>query len=145
MTCALGIALVSLGCVSSTERQKKERIWNEVRPENAPPRAAVTGTLVVYTAPDVHGNWSDGMYVPHYSDFEVRSQEDVLLKKVHNGTGGIMNRPVDVALAPGNYRIHARSVAQGRVVVPVIIKPGLVTTVHLDVSKERNSGEAGAN
>jgi hypothetical protein len=90
------------------------------------------GRLVVYTGPDVHPHWGDSLYSYHYSDYEVRSDKDVMLKKVHNNVGGVVTSPAVVELEAGNYRVHARAPGRGWVEVPVIIQAGRQTTVHLD-------------
>jgi hypothetical protein len=124
------LALLLCGCVSS---RRSELVLHTVTPDSPPARAAEENSaLVVYTAPDPHAHFEGASYHMYYSDYEVRSENGTLIKKVHNDSGTVIEGPVEVKLAAGKYRVHARANGHGWVTVPVVVEPGKVTTVHLD-------------
>ena len=95
---------------------------------------------MVYTAPDPHAHFDGSSYHRYYSDYEVRSEDGALIKKVHNDSGTVVEGPVEVNLPAGKYRVHARANGYGWVTVPVVIEPGKVTTVHLEHLDAKHAG-----
>jgi len=94
---------------------------------------AATGSLVVYSAPDVNPDLnSRDSYRQTYTDYKILNDQGGLLKYVHNDSGTILQKPVRVKLPAGKYRIAASANGYGQVTVPVIIAPGQLTTVRLD-------------
>jgi hypothetical protein len=108
-------------------------VLETVTPENSAPRnTPAASALVVYTAPDPHAHFDGTPYHLYYSDYEVRSEDGALVRKVHNDSGSVIEGPVEVNLPAGKYRVHARANGYGWVTVPVLIEAGKVTTVHLE-------------
>ena len=89
------------------------------------------GTLVVFSALDVHAHFNDLPYRRFYSDYKIYSEDGTLLQMVHN-MAGPLGEPKEVQLAPGNYKIKARYNGHGLVTVPVKIVADRATTVHLE-------------
>lgn len=70
------------------------------------------------------------------SDYEIRSNEGQVLRRVSNRVGFFGSDPATVELAPGRYVVIARaSGRRGQVVIPVVIETGKSTFVHLDGSE----------
>ena len=116
-------------------------VLDTVTPESSAPHAAgMSSGLVVYTAPDPHAHFDGTSYHLYYSDYEIRSEDGGLVRKVHNDSGTAIEGPVEVNLPAGKYRVHAKANGYGWVAVPVIIEPGKVTTVHLDHLAAKRSG-----
>jgi len=93
-------------------------------------RTGGQGVLQVFTATDDH---YDGKirFFPHQS-YLIYTEDGQKLKSVSNSNGLTDETPAIVPLAPGNYVIKAPAEAYGRISVPVVIKRGWVTTVHLE-------------
>ena len=87
------------------------------------------GTLRVYSAVTERNDSQIKYYYPQ--NYFVLTPEHVMVKAVINSH--TMNEtPADVNLASGKYVVKAPSDGYGLVYVPVVIKEGSVTEVHLD-------------
>jgi len=130
--------LLLCGCASP---RRSEIVLDAVTPETSPARVIPdSSALVVYTAPDPHAHFDGTSYHMYYSDYDVRSEDGTLVRKVHNDSGTAVEGPVQVRLPAGRYRVHARANGYGWVIVPVVIEQGKVTTVHLDHLTARQPG-----
>ena len=91
------------------------------------------GTLVVYSAFDVHPNFtSTDNNRRRHTDYKIFAHDGRLLHVVHNDARTILESPIEVELPAGDYRISARANRFGPVAVPVIIFPHRTTTIHLE-------------
>ena len=134
----LPIALLVCGCASTNH---SEVVLDTVTPESSAARPAEDQSgLVVYTAPDPHAHFGGSPYHMYYSDYEVRSEDGALVRKVHNDSGTVVEGPVEVHLPAGKYRVHARANGYGWVTVPVVIEPGKITTVRLNHLAAKGGG-----
>ena len=98
-----------------------------------PATVASKGSLVVYSAFDVHADFTGVDPDRHrYTDYRIFSEEGELLQVVHNDTGTMLEGPAEIGLSAGTYRIAARSNGYGVVTLPVVIAPHRITTVHLE-------------
>jgi hypothetical protein len=92
-----------------------------------------TGTLTVYSAyqaaPDFN---SRDPYRREYTDYKIFREDRTLQQEVQNTSGSILQRPQQVALAPGNYIVAAQANSYGDITVPVVIVAGQNTLVHLE-------------
>jgi hypothetical protein len=102
-----------------------------VGPSGANPTGS-TGTLVVYSAFDNRAVSTGDTDRRRFSDYQIFSADGRLLKKVHNDSGIMWSGPTEVRMAPGNYRVVARSDGFGLVTVPVLVAPSRSTAVHLE-------------
>ena len=102
-------------------------------PPAQPTTTSAKGTLVVFSAYDVH-EASPGDYEcrHHYSDYRIFSGNGKLLQRVHNDSDSVLREPAHVRLPAGMYRVVADSNGYGVVTVPVVIEANQVTTVHLE-------------
>lgn len=96
---------------------------------------ATTGQLEVYSAlQECHdGNEFDNnpLWYQH-SDYVLCNLNGRPMKHVFNSVGHYAQRPRPIALAPGRYLVKAEAKDYMSVVVPVVIKAGRTTRVHLD-------------
>jgi hypothetical protein len=67
----------------------------------------------------------------------VYSSDDKLLHHVFNDVGGFDRSPVTLSLPAGEYRVSSFVPGLGQTTVPVQMKPGQTTTLHLDGSANR--------
>jgi len=99
------------------------------------PMPSSNGTLVVYSAYKRNADFnSRDPYRQEYSDYKILTADGQLFRKVHNNSGSISEDALTVELAPGNYRVVARSNGYGYVTVPVVIKAKQNTVLRLDGS-----------
>jgi hypothetical protein len=72
---------------------------------------------------------------PAHTDYAILSPDGKVLRKVHNAADLYDPKPATVSLPPGCYKVQAKVEDYGRmrepVEVPVLIKPGQTTAVHL--------------
>ena len=107
-------------------------------PVGPPPlqRSAVNskkGTLLVYSAYDVGGNWNGrDPDRPVHSNYQIFSRDGNLLRSVHNDSGTLQQDPVPVELPAGKYRVIANANGHGEVTIPVIIEAQQTTLLHLE-------------
>lgn len=90
---------------------------------------AYPGSLIVYTA-RMEVNDGDILYYPH-SSYEIRTLEGKHLRGVRNHLGNNDEDPEMVELPAGKYVVVADSERDGRVSVPVTVKPGGATLINL--------------
>ena len=90
------------------------------------------GTLIVFSAYDVHAHFNDLPYRRFYSDYRIYSEDGKFLESVHNQSESPLDGPREVGLPPGNYRVRARANGYGTVTVPVKIEAHRTTRVHFD-------------
>jgi len=123
-------AALLCGCASGQRNLVLEPVGpSEIRAA-AP---ATTGTLVVFSAFDVHApNVGDFRDVQSHSDYKIYSDDGKLLQVVHNHPRRLDEEPAHVELPPGRYRVVANSNGYGVVTVPVVVKADQATTVHLE-------------
>jgi hypothetical protein len=103
------------------------------------PRQA-DGELVVYSATRL--SVVEQSEYPVHTDYTITSLDHKLVRQVRNLHGLFASDPQPVALPPGTYRVQALSsapaylgsrYASARYVdLPVIIRSGMTTIVHLD-------------
>jgi hypothetical protein len=126
----IGVTLVA-GCIS----QQHGLVLEPIGPPNVQlARAGSNGTLVVFSAFDIHAHFNDLPYLRHYTDYRITSQDGKLVQTVHNDSGTLLEEPKRVQLPAGAYGVVARANRYGVVTVPVIIRANQVTTVHLEGS-----------
>jgi hypothetical protein len=89
-----------------------------------------SGVLTVHSATERHSS-GDIHYFPH-SDYEVFSTDGRLIQKVRNALSSYDEDPVTVRLPTGRYTVVADDEYAGPVEVPVVIRTGRLTEVHLD-------------
>jgi hypothetical protein len=91
--------------------------------------------LVVYSAFDPTPDLNRSPYRRRFTDYQIFSADgQQLIQLVNNNRETLVNTPPAVELATGSYRVVARANGYGPVTVPVVVKPGQVTTVHLEGS-----------
>ncbi len=101
-------------------------------PPLASPSGGSTGTLMVFSAYQQHADFDATTYRREFTDYKILSADGKPLQRVKNDTGDLSEIPRRVPLAPGGYKVIARANGYGEVTVPVVIKAGRVTTVHLE-------------
>jgi hypothetical protein len=89
------------------------------------------GSLKVYSATDEF-NDGDAWYFPH-SSYIIYSSSGKAFKNVENHTSRSDEIPEVVLLPVGYYAVAVRSEQDGYVRVPVVIKEGQQTILHLDL------------
>jgi len=126
-----GTAALLAGCVIS----EKEMVLAPVGPApTAPPIPGTTnGVLKVYSAFQTSAAFNQrDPYRREFSDYRIFFPAGKLLQVVHNDSGMKAGSPVLAELPAGNYRVVARANGYGTVIIPVLIEPGRVTTIHLE-------------
>jgi hypothetical protein len=97
------------------------------------PREAV-GLLIVYSAteecPEVVG--SDDTYRYPHTGYEIYTSDGHPVKTVRNALSNWDEEPAQVELPEGIYVVRALSQTLGLVNVPVIIRTGRLTELHLE-------------
>ena len=89
------------------------------------------GLLKVYSATETREVGKFINYYPH-TPYIIYSTNGTLLRWVANSVANIDENPALVHLPAGIYSIRAQDDDYGRVTVPVVIKSGQMTTVHLE-------------
>jgi hypothetical protein len=114
-----------------------------LQPVGPPPQANLNpeheGYLVVYSA---WSNFVDQGSIGHHSRYTIASDDGKVSREIINHTDRFDEGPVRLALAPGSYRVRARSAHFGRVNVPVLIKERETTFVYLDGSSHPEAPSA---
>ncbi len=130
---ALGVAvtLVAAGC-STTPVALAPVGPNPARSETM----AATGELQVFSALEEESdNQNQGSTDPvwhQHADYSVYDGHGKLIARIDNTKGHYERSPRRVALPPGQYVVRAPAKDYLQTEVPVIIKPGRLTRVHLD-------------
>jgi hypothetical protein len=118
-------------------------------PVGPPPLASAgvgsAGTLVVYSAFEQGAEFNSPYYRRQFSDYKILSTDGKLFQPVHNDSGTLREAPKRVQLPVGTYQIVARANSYREVTVPVVIRAGQVTMVHLEGSPAWPSGGELAN
>ena len=94
------------------------------------------GYLLVYSAfQTTTADFNRTPYRRQYSDYRILSSDGKdVIQSVHNDTGLLISGPTRVTLPVGQYRVVARANGYGTVTVPVVIRGGQSTLVHLEGS-----------
>jgi hypothetical protein len=125
----IALAFLFAGCAS----HKTLIISSPVGPApQTKPSTGAPGTLVVYSARDPKSDILDLPYLCPHSDYAIYSSTGSLVQKVHNSTDAVIERPANVPLPEGSYRVEARVKGGQKVIIPVVIQPARVTAVHLE-------------
>jgi hypothetical protein len=88
------------------------------------------GYLMVYSAWGIVNE--NKAPVDHHSRYTLTSDDGKIDRVIINHIDRFDEGPIRVPLAAGSYKVSAFSAHSGRVIVPVIIKPGKTTYVYLD-------------
>jgi hypothetical protein len=96
------------------------------------------GQLQVFTALSGHAEGSNPTWYRH-TDYEIYSQTH-RFEHVQNNLGHYSQGPRVVTLPAGEYVVEARAKGTLQVRVPVVIKPGELTSVHLDGAWQPSQG-----
>jgi hypothetical protein len=132
-----GVGLLMAGCRSTLVMQ------TPVGPEPfGRQTAGPTGRLLVFSAKAARGDGDDPTYYQH-TDYSIYDSEGKRIKHVGNTTGHFDEAPRLVNLPPGTYLVKARAECYDWVELPVVIKSGRTTVVHLD--KEWKPGSSPQN
>ena len=121
-----GAALLMAGCHSTLVLQTPVGPEPFERQTTGP-----TGRLLVFSAKEARGDGDDPIYYQH-SDYSIYGSQGKRIKRVGNTKGHFDETPRLVDLPPGTYVVKARAECYDRVEVPVVIKSGRTTVVHLD-------------
>jgi hypothetical protein len=89
------------------------------------------GGLEVYTATERHRDGDNTYYYPH-SAYVICDTHGVRVKSVVNHIGVMDETPTFVSLPQGHYIVVAQADRYGQVRIPVVVRPGGATVVHLD-------------
>lgn len=117
------------GCVA----QPRDLVLDPIGPPGSPlAGAGSNGTLRVFSAFDPHADFNALPYLRHYTGYKITRPDGQLVQTVHNDDTTLSASPCKVELPPGAYSVVARANGYGVVTVPVIIRAGQVTTVHLE-------------
>jgi hypothetical protein len=93
------------------------------------------GSLQVFSALDPSPDFNASPYRYRHTDYQVYSADGTnLVHTVCNDTGKAAGGPARVELPTGRYQVVARANGYGPVTVPVVIRAGQVTTLHLEGS-----------
>jgi hypothetical protein len=122
--CSAG--LLTAGCHSTLVMQ------TAVGPEPFGRRTAgANGHLQVFSAKEARADGDDPIYYQH-SDYLIYNSEGKRIHHVGNAEGHFDEAPRLVALPPGTYFVKARAECFDWVKLPVVVKSGRTTVVHLD-------------
>lgn len=126
----LFVAVLICGCASYHHQIALEPVGPAPHEPSSP---VLEGLLVVFSAFDPTPSIKGNLYRAYYTDYRIFSSDgNQLLKEVQNNSGKLLDGPKRVQLPAGTYRVLARANGYGVVTVPVVIRPGQVTTVHLE-------------
>jgi opacity protein-like surface antigen len=95
--------------------------------------SAGTGQLEVFSALSGRAEGSNPTWYKH-TDYYLCDSQGRTMEHVINNPGHYAQRPRLINLAPGQYIVEARAKDTLRINVPVVIKAGEITSVHLDGS-----------
>jgi hypothetical protein len=87
--------------------------------------------LEVFSALSGRREGSNPTWYQH-SDYYICNSQGKRLEHVDNANGYYAQSPRVISLPPGKYLVKARAKDTLRIDVPVVIKPGEITRVHLD-------------
>jgi hypothetical protein len=89
------------------------------------------GYLCVYSDTKTRQIGENTYYYTH-TPYSIHDQSGVRVQWVRNHIGDMDEMPTRVTLPVGQYYVIAQSTSYGRVTVPVIIRGGKETDLHLD-------------
>lgn len=92
---------------------------------------SANGQLIVYSALSGHGEGNNPTWYRH-TDYYICNQNGRRIEDVRNNRGYYSETPRTVTLPAGKYVVEAQAKGLLRVRVPVVIKAGEITIVHLD-------------
>ena len=92
------------------------------------------GSLIVYSATEQQFE-GDSTYYPH-TDYRIFTRSGRLFKQVRNALYPADETPRTIALPSGVYTVIAESETAGTVSVPVLIRTGRTTELHLEGKKD---------
>ncbi len=127
------LSLVFSGCVSSGPTVVLSPVGPHVPLPYEPPKE---GTLLVYSA--FYAGPQQFLADPpedvrQHTPYSIFAEDGHLLQTVKKNVSGPWSEdPATVQLPPGRYSIEARANGYRKVIVPVVIAVGLVTSIHLD-------------
>ena len=93
------------------------------------------GFLKVYSATEEHQDGDNTYRYPH-TGYRIYARDGRLFKGVRNAIGSSDEDPANVRLPSGRYTVVADSETAGTVSVPVVIRTGKTTTLHLEREKD---------
>src|SRR5580700_6949874 len=125
------ISLLLAGCATSNHSLVLQGVGPN--PTAAANTTSTQGTLLVYSAYEVNADFNTrDPHRPVYSDYRILTPDGRLQQLVHNNSGTMLQRPLQVDLPAGTYHIVAQANGYGLVTVPVAIAAGQDTIVHLE-------------
>lgn len=128
----MATAILYSGCASERNTVALDAVGPAQLSKPVPPTAD-QGTLIVYSAANPYPDFgARDPYRQVYSNYEIYSTDERLLKKIHNNDNTMLQRPVGVGMPAGTYTVQARANGYGLVSVPVMIQAGQSTVVHLE-------------
>lgn len=134
----LGMVLTALlmGCAS------KPMALNPVGPDPlGPEQFSDNGRLEVYSAISGHTEGNNPTWYQH-TGYYIYNQSGERLRYIDNKRGHYERAPMVVKLPPGKYVVKAKAKDYFWVNIPVEIKAGKLTEVHLDNSWQPESDTA---
>jgi hypothetical protein len=127
---SIAVAVLAAGCASTHSPLVLDPVGP---PVTQPAVVAGNGSLVVFSAFDVHADFeAANPYKRHYTDYKIFSPDGQLVRAVHNDGGNLSDNPAEINLPSGTYRVIAQSNGYGELTVPVVIAPDQDTVVHLE-------------
>jgi hypothetical protein len=134
--------MFALIVLSSCATHRKLVLNEPVGPSHpAVKRRQGEGYLIVHSAREV----VDLVHSDHptHSSYTLYTDDDRALRRVRNLSGSFYQDPENVQLPVGTYKVEARAVNCGWVVLPVIVEVGKTTVVYLDGEASPPDGETG--
>ena len=134
-TCLMG-AVVSALCLIGCSSAPVALAPVGPNPAGSTVRAS-TGQLEVYSALKECRDGNE--YDPNpawyqHTDYIVRDLDGKRIRHVGNSVGHYARRPRRIELPPGKYLVKAEGKDGLSVTIPVLIRPGRTTRVHLDAA-----------
>lgn len=125
------VAILLGGCATSNHGLLLDSVGPG--PSSGATTGAGAGTLLVYSAYEANADFnSRDAHRREFSDYRILNADGQLRQWVHNNSGTMLQRPQQVELAAGIYRVEAEANGYGLVTVPVTIEAGRQTIVHLE-------------
>ncbi len=126
------VALTLSGCAA----HRSQLVLDPVGPPpQTPAIGRPAGTLVVFSAFDSSPHFNRSQYRRQYTNYSVLTADgQQMVRMVHNDSGKLAEGPEKLELPAGKYLVLARANGYGLVRVPVVIRRGQTTTLHLEGS-----------
>lgn len=93
------------------------------------------GYLKVFSRTE-QAEWGDNTYYYPHTAYRILNASGTTIRQIENHDSSTDERPTRVELPPGTYIVKAWSDNDGLVTVPVIVKLGQTTSVHLEKDRE---------